>query len=458
VEQHHKAGGYCTSFKRKGFLFNATTHYIGSLRRKGVLRQIYEELGLHTKVDIARFDPSDVVYCPDYKIHIRSDFNHTISELQGIFHAEADSINAFFKFIRNAELITLYAKLRKKTFSDLLDEYFDDHSLKSVLGVFLGNIGVPPSEASALSSVILFREFVMDGGYYPVGGMQKFPDAFVERFREFGGKIMFGRRVEKIIVRDRSVTGIVTDDGDFSAADTVVSNGDAIHTFYHLVGREHLPQDFTRKIDRLEISPSAFIVYLGIDRNYDALLSNRCSWWCYLDKDFDAEKLFSDLYRGNKPYSDDFIFCVFPSAHDKSLAPPGGEIIYLVVPAGVSESFNWQDKKYEVADELMKRAETYIPGVSRCVSVMETATPLTMQRYTLNSNGASYGWRSTVSQVEPDTMPGTGVIKGLYLAGHWVTQGTGQGGISTVSLAGKRSAEHILKQVTADSPKTYLIQ
>jgi len=124
----------------------------------------------------------------------------------------------------------------------------------------------------------------------------------------------------------------------------------------------------------------------------------------------------------------------------------------------VSESFNWQDKKYEVADELMKRAETYIPGVSRCVSVMETATPLTMQRYTLNSNGASYGWRSTVSQVEPDTMPGTGVIKGLYLAGHWVTQGTGQGGISTVSLAGKRSAEHILKQVTADSPKTYLIQ
>ncbi|NOY64254.1 MAG: NAD(P)-binding protein, partial [Nitrospirae bacterium] len=31
-EQHHKPGGYCTSFKRKGFTFDAAAHCFGSYR------------------------------------------------------------------------------------------------------------------------------------------------------------------------------------------------------------------------------------------------------------------------------------------------------------------------------------------------------------------------------------------------------------------------------------------
>ena len=35
AEQHFKPGGYCTSFKRKGFTFDAAAHSFGSYREGG---------------------------------------------------------------------------------------------------------------------------------------------------------------------------------------------------------------------------------------------------------------------------------------------------------------------------------------------------------------------------------------------------------------------------------------
>lgn len=449
VEQHHKPGGYCTSFKRKGYNFDATTHYLGSFREGGILNNIYHELDLSHKVEIMRFDPSNVVLCPDYRIRIRCDINETIFELQEAFKNESKNIADFFRFISDSNLTSLFAKLRNKTFRELLDDYFYNNQIKSVLGVFLGNIGVPPSRASALSSVILFREFILDGGYYPKGGMQKFSDAFAERFVESGGEIIFNKKADKIVVENNTVKGAVIDGNIFMKSKVVVSNVDAMSTFCQLIGKEHLTGNFIRKINSLEISPSAFIVYLGLNKSYATILNDRCSWWCYLNRDMDAEKLFSDLDRKDRPYSDDFVFCVFPSSHDASIAPPGKDIIYLIVPAKMTNQEYWHDNKYSLAEEMIRKAEIVIPDVAASIAVKEIATPLTMQRYTLNRNGSSYGWTSTLSQIDSETMPTSSPISGLYLSGHWATQGTGQGGISTVAYCGKNVAEQILRKMTA---------
>jgi phytoene dehydrogenase-like protein len=446
VEQHYKPGGYCTSFKRKGFTFDAAAHYLGGLRENGPLRKIFNELGLDAKTEIIRFDPADIVIFPEHKIHIRTDIDVTISELQENFKHEAENINSFFKFIWNSEYANLYIKLKDWTFKDLLDIYFKDHQLKSILGIFLTNIGVPPSKASALASAILYREFLLDGGYYPKGGMQAFPDAFVERFKEWGGKIILGKKVEKIVVENQSVKGVVISD-DFILSKIVVSNCDATNTFFHLIGKEHLPAEFVRKIKNLEISPSAFIVYLGLNKSYSKILKNRCSWWCVLNDNLNIEKIFSDLDRKEKPYSEDGFFCFFPSSHDTSLAPPDNEVILLLVPAKMTDSNFWLKNRHYVAAELIKKAEKFVPDLSNSIVVNELATPLTLYRYTSNKNGASYGWASTLSQIDRNTMPPKTFIKNLYLAGHWATQGIGPGGISTVAYCGKNVAKLVIKSL-----------
>ena len=37
AEQHHKPGGYCTSFMRRGFIFDAAAHSFGGYRENGIL-------------------------------------------------------------------------------------------------------------------------------------------------------------------------------------------------------------------------------------------------------------------------------------------------------------------------------------------------------------------------------------------------------------------------------------
>ena len=59
IEQHDKPGGYCTSFKRRGFTFDAAAHSFGSYREGGNFRKIIHELGVDTLEDLhQRADPS----------------------------------------------------------------------------------------------------------------------------------------------------------------------------------------------------------------------------------------------------------------------------------------------------------------------------------------------------------------------------------------------------------------
>ncbi|MEW6600107.1 MAG: hypothetical protein AB1499_03975, partial [Nitrospirota bacterium] len=117
----------------------------------------------------------------------------------------------------------------------------------------------------------------------------------------------------------------------------------------------------------------------------------------------------------------------------------------LVIPAKMADGSYWQNNRQSVADELINRAEKFIPDLSNHIVVRETATPLTLKRYTLNKNGSSYGWNATPAQLDRNVMPPNTFIEGLYLTGHWVTSGAGPGGVSSVAFSGKKTAELIIK-------------
>ncbi|NTV53846.1 MAG: NAD(P)-binding protein, partial [Syntrophaceae bacterium] len=52
AEQHNRPGGYCTSFKRLGFTFDAGPHCFGSYRKEGITRKILEELEIDDALTI----------------------------------------------------------------------------------------------------------------------------------------------------------------------------------------------------------------------------------------------------------------------------------------------------------------------------------------------------------------------------------------------------------------------
>jgi phytoene dehydrogenase-like protein len=92
---------------------------------------------------------------------------------------------------------------------------------------------------------------------------------------------------------------------------------------------------------------------------------------------------------------------------------------------------------------LTKRVESVFPGFSQHSVYEESASPHTLYRYTLNYNGAAFGWASLPSQLLTSGLTQTTSIEGLYLSGHWTTQTQG---VSGVAYVGHETAKIILKK------------
>ena len=60
-----------------------------------------------------------------------------------------------------------------------------------------------------------------------------------------------------------------------------------------------------------------------------------------------------------------------------------------------------------------------MPGLSRHCTLIEAATPVTLERYTANEKGASYGLAPTPRQIGRGRPANRTPLKGLYLAGHY---------------------------------------
>jgi len=443
VEQHSRAGGYCTSFKRNGFIFDVGVHALGAFRKKGQLKKIYDELNLNKLVNIIRIDPSDIIKAPEHTIIIKNDIQKTIEGLKHEFPNQADSIENFFSFLTQTSLIELFVKLKGKSFQDVLDCYFDDQRLKSMIGIVLWNMGLSIKEVAALPAVVFYKEFVFDGGYYPMGGMQNFADALAKRFRELGGNLLFSKMAKKIIIKNKIIESILLGSSELIETKFVVSNCDCRQTFFELVGKEYFEKVFIDKCNKLKPCMSAFIVYLAVDNDFVKEIDKCCALW-YLPQ-YRTDDAFFKITKNEDDISNKGMFCLFPSAHDNNLAPHGKGIIILIIGAEYKNRRYWESKKEYFAESLIKNAEKIMPGLSKKIIFKEIATPSTLHKYTLNMNGALHGWQATLSQVEDPFISQESPIKGLYLAGHWVTQKVGQGGIAMVSYSGRNVARLIIR-------------
>lgn len=421
-EQHYKPGGYCTSFKRKGFTFDAAADCFGAYRKDGITRKVFEELGIDKKLNIIRFDPPSIVLTPDYRIHFWNDLEKTISEFQTAFPDEKTNISKFFYFLSNSDSIS-FSRIRNWTFKNLLDSYFTNDRLKAVLSFpLLAMAGLPPSMISAFMGVKFFSEFFLDGGYYPIGGMQVLSDTIAERFKGFGGELRLSSLVKKIKVKDNKVIGIVLENGDFILSKYVISNCDARQTFLKLIGKEKVEKEFYNQIKDMMPSISNFIAYLGLSKSFNPPYPQGSA--VFFSQHYDLDKAYRSAQKSD---IDGYNGHTFRISHDKST-------IYAIIPTAFKNRLFWINNKHRFLELLIENIEkTTIPGLSEHIVYKEAATPYTLYRYTLNYKGASYGWASTPSQLAVPGLRKPPSIQDLYLTGHWTTLGVGISGVIYVS-------------------------
>ncbi len=431
-EQHYKPGGYCTSFKRQAFTFDAGPHCFGSYREGGIARKILRELEVDGRLSIIRPDPTDAIITPDYTLFFWNDLERTILEFQSAFHDEGDGIRNFFHSILSTDP-DFFSQLRHWTFKEMLDNFIKSATLKTILSFpLLGICGLPPWKISAFIGAKLFSEFLLDGGYYPQGGMQALPDALAGRFGDLGGELRLTTLVKSIQVKDNQVRGIILEDGHFISSKYVISNCDARLTFLDLLGKNKIEKKFAHKLKNMTPSISNFILYLGCDKKFNPSLKAGTTFCFFphynLDRAYKAT-LLADLasYGGY----------MIRVSHDKSA-------IIAMIPASYKNATYWKTNKHKFLNSFVERIEKYsLPHLSEHIKCKEAATPHTLHRYTLNYRGASFGWAATPSQLAVPDLRRPSFISGLFLTGHWTTLGTG---VSGVAYVGCDTAKIILRK------------
>jgi prolycopene isomerase len=279
-------------------------------------------------------------------------------------------------------------------------------------------MGLPPSRLAFLTGTGVWMALMEQGPVYVRGSFQKLADALAHVILQNGGEILYRRSVTGIGVDGETVTGVRLDDGREVRADAVVSNADALQTFEHLVGFEHLPERYVKRLRRMKPSVSAVMVYSActLPVQESGLASE-----VFVYDHWDHNETWADVEAGRLGG----MWLSVPTLHDPSLAPDGEHLVMLtsLIPYDIGEP--WSEAKPRYEELLVDRVEKLLPGYRDSITFLESATPETFERYTLAQKGAIYGWENTPQQSQPKRLPFETPLGGLYLAGHWTDPGTG---------------------------------
>lgn len=431
VEKNAKPGGYCTSFKRKGFTFDACAHSIGGVGRGGIVSTILKELNIDQRINFKKYDPLDIIYAPDYKISFWSDLEKTVCELQKNFPGEAKNITELLHFINNIKGAQ-HIQLRKKTLKELLDNYIVDERLKSIFAFLAyGNLGLPPSLLSAFTAVKFYKQFIFDGGYYPGDEIQEFPDVLAERFQEYGGNLLVSKKVDKIIVENNTARGIVLGNNETISAKYVISNCDATQTFFKMIDRKNLEAKQKDLLEDLTPSVSFFVLYLGVGDNLQTPAEAGTNMW-YLS-DYNLDKIYSESMRKDNIGIKWYMCRVMPNKSS----------ILGFTNAPYCGKDYWRQNKEKLRDSFIEKIGELIPKLSEKIIFKDAATPHTLYKWTLNYKGAAYGWAGMPSQFAVPELSKKTTIQNLYMTGHWTTLAQG---IPGVVYLGRDTSKLILKR------------
>jgi all-trans-retinol 13,14-reductase len=465
IEQHSRPGGCCASFQRKGFTFDAGCEYLTGAEKGGILYNVLEELGLKDEIKFRDVSPLNRFIGNNYNIAPKS-LETLIGELKSRYPGDSERIEAFVQDCRavNSETFALMGfcpdalnftgkmnlavkfmlqsphmrKYSAKSYRQILVENFKEPEVRAILGSIIDwDTGWAANWPMLLLGCRAFQ--------YPVGGMQALADLLARGVTRYSGELAFKTPATRILIERGRATGVELSDGRKIAACNVVSNADGRQTFMKLIGEQYLSPRLIKEYKETRLTDPVFLVSLGLD------IDLKTTGFDGTTVVYNRSNNLEDIW-GSDPEKCS-LWILTHSLRDPSQAPQGMTTLQIMTllpyqyqgywkrEADGSRGKEYAAMKEALADKLISACESIIPQLSQHIVCKDVATPLTFERYTLNSEGASHGWFPA---------PGAGMrsqktpIKNLYQAGHWTFPGCG---VSTVALSGKNASQLVIKNM-----------
>jgi phytoene desaturase len=263
------------------------------------------------------------------------------------------------------------------------------------------------------------------------GGCRDFVGAIEGRYRELGGEVSYGCRVDAILVKGGRPAGVRLSDGSQIEAATVIAACDGYSVHFRMLGGRYANDKIRRRYATWQRFAPLLMVSYGVAREFPG------------EPSFQTYALRQPLSIGGRPVPT-LMLRLFN--YSGRFAPPGKAVIQAELE---TEWDYWHDlraqdrrgyevEKEAVASRILERLEGYYPGISSQVEVTDVATPYTTWRYTLNDKGSWEGWLMTPQTMRTSlerTLPG---LERFYMAGQWVMPG---GGVPPVLYSGQHAVQ-----------------
>ncbi|WP_345803069.1 phytoene desaturase family protein [Microbacterium sp. AZCO] len=293
--------------------------------------------------------------------------------------------------LRDPELVRRLprlAPLLTRTLASHIERRFDDQRLRQILGypaVFLGGspYGVP-------SLYHLMSHLDLDEGVlYPRGGFTAVIAAVERLARARGVAIETGAEVVAITTSGATATGLRLADGRAIEADLVVSTADLHHTETSLLPPElrSYPEEWWRSRTP---SPGALLVLLGVrgelpQLTHHTLLFTR-DWRANFERIFGRDPGIPD------PAS---LYVCKPSASDPTVAPPGDENLFVLVPVPADPSLGRGGEDGDGDPRIEKAADAVIAQLSEWCGIPDLAERVVVRRTITPGDFAAdlHAWR-----------------------------------------------------------------
>jgi phytoene desaturase len=370
------------------------------------------------EAEIARFEPRDVAGYRAFLATTRQLYERAFVELAAQpFLSLGDFLRVIPDLLRFGAQRSVYAFVAR---------YFRDPALRMAFSFHPLFIGGNPFRASAIYSMVPYLER-LGGVHFARGGMYRVVEAMERLFRSLGGELCCGQSVEHILTQGGKVKGVRLQDGRQLAANVVVANSDVALTMFHLLPQEARFPLAIRRMERYRYSMSCFLLYLGLNQQYPQLRHHTI----FMPEKY--RKLIRDIFDGQGLSDDLALYLHTPTRTDSSLAPPGGESLYVLAPVpNLAHGIDWERESQPLRDRIIAYLEQQagLTGLSESIVVEQRFTPLDFASQLRSYLGAAFSLEPTLTQsayFRPHNRSNT--VEGLYFVGAGTHPGAGIPGV-----------------------------
>ncbi len=423
VEKNARAGGKAMSLSKNGFTYTAWV-VIGAPVVDNLYETVAKDIGVEdlirlvapgNQASIYKTSTGQYTRLPDMPIG-QTDPNVVFDWLQ-IRPEERDAALGFF-----AQLTMMPREEIDQLHDISFDAWIRRHEIPRALYAFLvslccdGMFMVPADLLEAAEAITSLQHmFLRHGGIFSQGGFGRVAEAYCEGVRRHGGTVLMKAKTEQIIVENGRVTGIVTNQGTFTAP-IVISNAGLQPTVLKLVGEQHFPPDYARRTKDLLPSWALlgyryFLRRKVTDATYGVVFSDASPW--------SLERL--KKAGSGQASREGVVYFEVPSNYDPQAAPAGKQILITgsfcpPSPQMTSEEISaWAS----AGEHIIFKA---IPGLETAIEDKELYTPKDVSNLTRESvlpghGGETIGLGQIVGQCGPHKPAIRAPIEGLFFVG-----------------------------------------